>query len=92
METERSPKSLFLQISYYSNLIQSTPGWEYAGVFYDSGISGTTTKRIGFQEMLQKAKTGHIDLILTKSISRFARSTVDLLTTCRELKRIGGGG
>lgn len=89
METERSPKSLSLQISYYSDLIQSTPGWEYAGVFYDSGISGTTTRRAGFQEMLQKSRTGHIDLILTKSISRFARNTVDLLTTCRELKRIG---
>lgn len=89
METERSPKSLSLQISYYSELIQSTPGWEYAGVFYDSGISGTTTSRAGFQEMLEKARGGHIDLILTKSISRFARNTVDLLETCRELKIIG---
>ncbi len=51
----------------------------------DSGISGTTTNRSQFQEMLARAREGAIDLILTKSISRFARNTVDLLATVREL-------
>lgn len=89
METERSPKSLSAQISHYSELIQSTPGWEYAGVFADSGISGTTTNRPQFRAMLDRARAGGIDLILTKSISRFARNTVDLLETIRELKTLG---
>lgn len=89
METDRTPKSLSAQISRYSELIQATPGWEYAGVFADSGISGTTTNRPQFQAMLDLARTGEIDLILTKSISRFARNTVDLLETIRELKTLG---
>lgn len=89
IETQRSPKSLSAQISRYSELIQATPGWEYAGVFADSGISGTTTNRPQFQTMLDRARAGGIDLILTKSISRFARNTVDLLATIRELKALG---
>ena len=88
-ETERSPKSLSLQISHYSTLIQSTPGWDYAGVFADSGISGTTTNRPQFQAMLASARAGEIDVILTKSISRFARNTVDLLEVVRELNSLG---
>ncbi|MHD0575536.1 recombinase family protein [Corynebacterium diphtheriae] len=89
METDRTPKSLSAQISRYSELIQSTPGWEYAGVYADSGISGTTTNRPQFQAMLAAARSGQIDLILTKSISRFARNTVDLLETIRALKTLG---
>ncbi|AHI22072.1 recombinase family protein [Corynebacterium vitaeruminis] len=89
MENDRTPKSLSAQISRYSDLIQSTPGWEYAGVYADSGISGTTTNRPQFQAMLAQARAGGIDLILTKSISRFARNTVDLLETIRELKTLG---
>ncbi len=89
MENDRTPKSLSAQISRYSDLIQSTPGWEYAGVYADSGISGTTTNRPQFQAMLDQARAGGIDLILTKSISRFARNTVDLLETIRELKTLG---
>lgn len=77
------------QISRYSELIQATPGWEYAGVFADSGISGTTTNRPQFQAMLDGARAGGIDIILTKSISRFARNTVDSLTTVRQLKDAG---
>ncbi|MEW6903276.1 recombinase family protein [Trueperella pyogenes] len=88
-ETERSPKSLSLQVSHYSALIQATPGWEYAGVYADSGISGTTTNRPQFQTMLASARAGEIDLILTKSISRFARNTVDLLEVVRELHSLG---
>ena len=89
MENDRTPKSLSAQISRYSDLIQSTPGWEYAGVYADSGISGTTTNRPQFQAMLAQARAGKIDLILTKSISRFARNTVDLLETIRALKTLG---
>lgn len=89
MENDRSPKSLSAQISRYSELIQATPGWEYAGVFADSGMTGTTTNRPQFQAMLAAARAGNIDLILTKSISRFARNTVDLLETIRELKALG---
>lgn len=88
-ETDRSPKSLSLQVSHYSHLIQTTPGWEYAGVYADSGISGTTTNRPEFQAMLASARAGEIDLILTKSISRFARNTVDLLEVVRELNGLG---
>lgn len=84
-----TPQSLSAQVSYYSNLITSNPEWEYAGVFVDEGITGTNTKRPGFQELLTKCKDGKIDLILTKSISRFARNTVDLLESVRHLKSLG---
>lgn len=89
METERTPLSLSAQVSHYQQLIQDTPGWKFAGVFADSGLSGTTTNRPQFQELLAHARAGKIDVILTKSISRFARNTVDLLETVRELKNLG---
>lgn len=90
METDRTRKSLSTQVSYYNKMIASTPGWVFAGVFADCGISGThTANRTEFQAMLTKAHAGGIDLILTKSISRFARNTVDLLETVRELKSLG---
>lgn len=90
METDRLEHSLSAQISYYSKVIQKNPDWIYAGVYSDNGISGTgTTKRHGFQEMIEAADAGKIDIILTKSISRFARNTVDLLNTVRHLKDIG---
>lgn len=85
--TERLLHSLDEQISYYSNLIQKTPGWEYAGVFADRGISGTqSATRDQFQKMLAECEAGHIDIILTKSLSRFARNTVDTLQTVRRLR------
>nr|WP_239478960.1 recombinase family protein [Rothia sp. ZJ1223] len=87
--TERTPKSLATQIDYYSTLIQSTPGWKYMGVYSDEGKSGTNQNRAGFQELLAACRNGQIDLVLTKSISRFGRNTLDVLTTCRELKEIG---
>ncbi len=90
LETERLENSLSQQISRYSALIQQNPAWEYAGVYADNGISGTgTEKRTEFQRMLQDCREGRIQLILTKSVSRFARNTVDLLKTVRELKEIG---
>ena len=90
METERMNHSLSAQISYYSSLIQRNPDWEYAGVFADDGISGTgIAKRSEFLRMIEAAENGKIDIILTKSIQRFARNTVDLLETVRHLKDIG---
>ena len=89
METERLNHSLSAQVSYYSDLIQKHPGWVYAGVFADDGITGTKTNRPEFQRMLQECEAGNIDIILTKSISRFARNTVDLLETVRHLKELG---
>ena len=90
MESERMQHSLSAQVSYYSALIQKNPEWEYAGVFADYGISGTgTKKREEFNRMLAECEAGSIDIILTKSIQRFARNTVDLLNTVRHLKDLG---
>lgn len=90
METERLHHSLSAQVSYYSDLIQKNPEWEYAGVYADEGISGTdTSKRPEFQRLLADCEAGKIDIVLTKSISRFARNTVDLLETVRHLKELG---
>ena len=87
VESERMNHSLSAQISYYNGLIQRNPEWEFAGVYADDGISGTTIdKRKGFKQMLADCEAGKIDIILTKSIQRFARNTVDLLTTVRHLK------
>lgn len=90
METDRLSHSLSAQISYYSNLIQKNPEWIYVGVYADNFISGTSTKnRTEFQRMIADCEAGKIDILLTKSISRFARNTVDLLETVRHLKAIG---
>ncbi|WP_163195593.1 recombinase family protein [Clostridium thermarum] len=82
-------ESLENQIQYYENLISNNPDYEYAGVFADRGITGTTDNRPEFQRMLNLAKEGKIDLIITKSISRFARNTAIMLQVVRELKDIG---
>lgn len=90
VETERLHHSLSAQVSYYSELIQANPEWEYVGVYADDGITGTkASKREEFQRMLDDCEAGKIDIILTKSISRFARNTVDLLETVRHLKELG---
>lgn len=81
--------SLAAQVSYYSELIQSNPEYEYAGVYADEGLSGTLEGRPEFQRMLRDCREGKIDRILCKSISRFARNTVMLLKTVRELKQLG---
>ena len=87
---ERSYKAATLSRLYYSALIQKNSEWEYAGVFADYGISGTgTKKREEFNRMLEECEAGNIDIILTKSIQRFARNTVDLLNTVRHLKDLG---
>ncbi len=90
VETERLAHSLAAQISFYSELIQKNPKWEYAGVYADSFISGTETgNRLEFQRMIEDCEKGLIDIILCKSISRFARNTVDILETVRRLRNIG---
>lgn len=90
METERMSHSLSAQISYYNEKIQKNPDWLFAGVYADNGISGTgTEKRDEFLHLIADCEAGKIDLVLTKSISRFARNTVDLLETVRHLKEIG---
>ena len=81
--------SLAAQVSYYSELIQSRPDWEYAGVYADEAQTGTKDNRAEFQRLLADCRAGKIDLVLTKSISRFARNTVTLLETVRELKDLG---
>ena len=78
------------QVDYYTNYINSNPEWSFVRVYTDEGISGTNTKhRDGFNEMISDALDGKIDLIVTKSVSRFARNTVDSLTTIRKLKEHG---
>lgn len=90
METDRLTHSLSAQVSYYSSLIQNNPEWEYAGVYADFGISGTgTAARSEFLRLIADCEAGKVDIVLTKSISRFARNTVDLLSTVRHLKEIG---
>ena len=82
-------QSLAAQVSYYSGLIQRRPDWEYAGVYADEAMTGTKDRRPEFQRMLADCRNGKIDMIITKSISRFARNTVTLLETVRELKLLG---
>lgn len=90
VQTELMDHSLSTQISYFNQLIQNNLEWEFVEVYSDHGITGTSIKqREGFQRMIADAKAGKIDIILTKSITRFARNTVDLLNTVRQLKEIG---
>ena len=78
------------QVDYYTHYIKERPDWAFAGMYADEGISGTNTKRReGFNQMIADALAGKIDLIVTKSVSRFARNTVDSLTTVRRLKEKG---
>ena len=81
--------SLSAQVSYYSSYIQCHPGWQYAGVYADEAKTGTKDSRENFQKLLADCREGKIDFVLTKSISRFARNTVTLLVTVRELKSLG---
>lgn len=81
--------SLSAQISYYSNLIQNHRDWMYCGVYADEAKTGTKDTRENFQRLIADCKAGKIDMVITKSISRFARNTVTLLQTIRELKALG---
>lgn len=86
-ESQEMAHSLAAQIDYYTKLIANNPEWELVDIYADYGISGTgMKKRADFNRMLADAKAGKIDLIITKSIQRFARNTVDLLNVVRDLK------
>lgn len=80
--------SLAAQVSYFTNYIRKHFGWAFAGVYVDEAMTGTKNNRPDFRRMIEDCRTGKVDLILTKSISRFARNTVDLLETVRELKAL----
>ena len=81
--------SLSAQVSYFSDFIQKHPGWLFAGVYADEAKTGTKDNRPEFQRLLQDCRDGKIDMIITKAISRFARNTLTLLETTRELKALG---
>ncbi len=88
-DSEAQGESLVNQTQYYQGLIEANPDYEYAGVFADQGITGTKDDRPEFRKMLALARAGKLDLILTKSISRFARNTAIVLELVRELKELG---
>lgn len=91
-DEDEQETSFEAQISYYTEKINSSAGWRMAGIFADEGITGTVdTKRPEFLKMIRLCRNRKIDLILTKSISRFARNTVDCLKYVRELKSLGIG-
>lgn len=79
-EMEEQASSYEAQVQHYTDYIQKNPDWELAGIFADEGISGTDTKkRAEFNRMIEACKNGEVEYIITKSISRFARNTVDCL-------------
>ena len=87
---EDQQSSLVAQTDYYKKLISERPGWQFVQVYVDEGISGLRTeRREGFKHMIEDCLAGAIDLVLTKSISRFARNTVDSVSTIRKLKEKG---
>ena len=91
-DSEEQLNSYEAQKGYYLQKIEETPDWEMAGLYADEGISGTSRKkRTEFNKMLTACKRGRIDMIITKSLSRFARNTVDCLETVRMLKGLGIG-
>ena len=90
-DSRRQEDSLENQMETYERLITGNPEYEFIGVFADQGISGYCENRPKFQRMMEKARAGEIDLIITKSISRFARNTVTVLKFARELKELGVG-
>ena len=81
-------QSLAAQVNYYKKSIQENDAWEFLGVYADEALTGTKDSRAEFQQLLKDCRAGKIDMIITKSISRFARNTVTLLETVRELKAI----
>ena len=89
-DMEEQLTSYAAQVKYYTEYIKRHEDWEFIGVYTDEGITGTSTKyREGFKQMVADALDGKIDLIITKSVSRFARNTVDSLSTIRQLKENG---
>lgn len=86
-DSEEQASSYDIQIEHYTNYIKKNKEWELAGIFADDGITGTNTKkREEFNRMIEECMAGNIDMIITKSISRFARNTLDCLKYIRQLK------
>ena len=91
-DDEEQQTSYEAQVDYYTKKIRENPEWIFVEVYADEGITGTSTKRRkNFNRMIDDAMAGRIDRIITKSVSRFARNTVDTLTTVRKLKEKGVG-
>ena len=91
-DSEEQLNSYAAQKTYYTQKIEENPDWEMAGIFADEGLSGTSMKkRKEFNRMIAACKRGRIDMILTKSLSRFSRNTVDCLNMVRLLKANGIG-
>lgn len=89
-DSEEQQTSYASQVKFYTAYIQSKPEWQFVSVYTDDGVSALNTKhRDGFNQMITDALDGKIDLIVTKSVSRFARNTVDSLSTVRKLKENG---
>ena len=89
-DSEEQLSSYENQLAYYTEKIMKEPGWTMAGVFADEGVTGTSTcKRKEFLRMIRQCRQGKIDMILAKSVSRFARNTVDTLNFTRELRGLG---
>lgn len=89
-DSDEQENSYAAQVDYFTEFIKAREDWEYVKIYTDEGITGVNTKRRdGFNQMIADALDGKIDLIVTKSVSRFARNTVDTLTTIRELKAHG---
>lgn len=87
---EDQMNSLQNQKQHWEEFIKNNPNWEYAGMYWDEGITGTSAKkREGFLQMIEDAKAGKFDLIITKSVTRWARNIVDSIQYARELKKIG---
>lgn len=86
-DSDEQATSYEAQVEHYTEFIQKNPEWEFAGIYADDGISGTNTKnRDEFNRMIEECEAGNIDMIITKSISRFARNTLDCLKYIRQLK------
>lgn len=86
-DNEEQLSSYEAQVSHYTEYIKRNPEWAYGGIYADEGISGTNTKkRLEFIRMIEDCMAGKIDMVITKSISRFARNTLDTLQYVRQLK------
>ena len=86
-DSDEQATSYESQIEHYTSYIKNNPSWEFAGIFADGGITGTNTKkRVEFNKMIDECMAGNIDMVITKSISRFARNTLDCLKYIRQLK------
>lgn len=86
-DSDEQATSYEAQVEHYTNFIKKNDEWEFAGIFAYDGISGTNTKkREGFNRMIGECMAGNIDMVITKSISRLARNTLDCLKYIRQLK------